>query len=133
MHRIGEDVAETLDVIPAIVRVLRTVRPKYAYRCCTGTDLAPVGWLLRTLRGSSSKPRTFPRGSCAETVVLWSIFVCTDALRARLLTASTQSAQEPPNRGKINARVLEIDGHAGEAVRGGGEVGTDKRSAALTG
>ena len=37
MHRIGEDVAEALDVIPALVRVLRTIRPKYACRCCHGT------------------------------------------------------------------------------------------------
>jgi len=35
LHRIGEDVSEVLDVIPAILRVLRTVRPKYACRSCT--------------------------------------------------------------------------------------------------
>jgi transposase len=35
LHRIGEDVSEVLDVIPAILRVLRTVRPKYACRGCT--------------------------------------------------------------------------------------------------
>jgi transposase len=28
LHRIGEDVSEVLDVIPAILRVLRTIRPK---------------------------------------------------------------------------------------------------------
>ena len=28
MHRIGEDVSETLDRIPATLRVLRTIRPK---------------------------------------------------------------------------------------------------------
>ena len=36
MRRIGEDVAEALDVVPAVVRVLRTVRPKYACPCCAG-------------------------------------------------------------------------------------------------
>ena len=35
LHKIGEDVSEVLDVIPAILRVLRTVRPKYACRGCT--------------------------------------------------------------------------------------------------
>jgi transposase len=35
LHKIGEDVSEVLDVIPAILRVLRTVRPKYACRSCT--------------------------------------------------------------------------------------------------
>lgn len=34
MHRIGEDVSETLDRVPAVLRVLRTIRPKYACRAC---------------------------------------------------------------------------------------------------
>ncbi len=37
LHRIGEDVNEVLDVVPAILRVLRFVRPKYACRACEGT------------------------------------------------------------------------------------------------
>ena len=36
MTRIGEDVAERLDVIPAQLRVLVTRRPKYACRRCSG-------------------------------------------------------------------------------------------------
>jgi transposase len=35
LHKIGEDISEVLDVIPAILRVLRTIRPKYACRSCT--------------------------------------------------------------------------------------------------
>jgi transposase len=34
LHRIGEDAAEALDWVPAIIRVIRTVRPKYACRQC---------------------------------------------------------------------------------------------------
>jgi transposase len=34
MHRIGECATEELDVVPAILRVLRTVRPKYGCRAC---------------------------------------------------------------------------------------------------
>lgn len=34
MVRIGEEVSEQLDVIPAQVRVLRHIRPKYACPCC---------------------------------------------------------------------------------------------------
>jgi transposase len=37
LHRIGQDVSEVLDVIPAILRVLRMIRPKYACRGCEGT------------------------------------------------------------------------------------------------
>lgn len=36
LHRIGQDVAEALDGVPARLRVLRTVRPKYACRACEG-------------------------------------------------------------------------------------------------
>jgi transposase len=34
MHKIGEDVSEALDIVPAILRVIATVRPKYASRTC---------------------------------------------------------------------------------------------------
>jgi transposase len=37
MHKIGEDVAERLDMVPAQFRVLVVRRPKYACRSCTGT------------------------------------------------------------------------------------------------
>ncbi len=37
MHKIGEDVSERLDVIPAQFRVLVARRPKYACRSCPGT------------------------------------------------------------------------------------------------
>jgi transposase len=37
LHRIGEDVAERLDVIPLQFRVLVIRRPKYACRTCSGT------------------------------------------------------------------------------------------------
>ena len=35
MHKIGEDRTERLDVVPAQLRVIVTVRPKYACRTCT--------------------------------------------------------------------------------------------------
>jgi transposase len=36
LHRIGEDVTEQLDVIPAVLRVKRTRRPRYGCRGCAG-------------------------------------------------------------------------------------------------
>jgi transposase len=43
LHRIGEDVSERLDVVPAQFRVIVTRRPKYACRACTdGVVQAPV-------------------------------------------------------------------------------------------
>ena len=43
MHKIGEDRSERLDIVPAQLRVIITVRPKYACRTCTdGVTQAPA-------------------------------------------------------------------------------------------
>ncbi|MDQ1195389.1 hypothetical protein QE435_001079 [Rhizobium sp. SORGH_AS 787] len=43
LHRIGEDVSERLDVVPAQFRLIVTRRPKYACRACTdGVVQAPA-------------------------------------------------------------------------------------------
>ena len=48
MHRIGEDRNERLDIVPAQLRVVVTIRPKYACRTCTdGVTQAPtLPWLI---------------------------------------------------------------------------------------
>ncbi|MEM6942783.1 MAG: IS66 family transposase [Pseudomonadota bacterium] len=48
MHRIGEDRTERLDIVPAQLRVIVTIRPKYACRACTdGVTQAPArAWLI---------------------------------------------------------------------------------------
>jgi len=38
LTRIGEDVSEKLDIIPAVVRVIRHIRPKYACKSCEGLE-----------------------------------------------------------------------------------------------
>ncbi len=63
MHRIGEDRSERLDIVPAQLRVIVTVRPKYACRACTdGVTQAPTPpWLIE--RGlpteATERGRTF--------------------------------------------------------------------------
>jgi transposase len=43
LERIGEEVSEQLEFIPAKVQVLRQIRPKYACPCChQGVQIAPV-------------------------------------------------------------------------------------------
>src|SRR5665213_38530 len=43
LERIGEETCEQLEVIPAKVRVLKHIRPKYACPCChSGVRIAPV-------------------------------------------------------------------------------------------
>ena len=48
MHKIGEDRTERLDIVPAQLRVIVTIRPKYACRACTdGVTQAPAPpWLI---------------------------------------------------------------------------------------
>jgi transposase len=36
LHRIGEDISEMLDIVPAIIRVKRIRRPRYGCRACEG-------------------------------------------------------------------------------------------------
>ncbi|MCB2218555.1 MAG: IS66 family transposase, partial [Desulfobulbaceae bacterium] len=38
LDKIGEDVSEKLDLIPAIIRVIRHIRPKYACKQCEGLE-----------------------------------------------------------------------------------------------
>ena len=48
LHRMGEEVSEKLEFIPATVKVIRHIRPKYSCRCCeqkatqTTIKIAPV-------------------------------------------------------------------------------------------
>jgi transposase len=43
LHKIGEDRSERLDIIPAQHRVMVTIRPRYACRCCSdGVTQAPA-------------------------------------------------------------------------------------------
>jgi transposase len=47
LHKIGEDRTERLDIVPAQLRVIVTVRPKYACRACTdGVTQAPAPAVL---------------------------------------------------------------------------------------
>lgn len=60
LHKIGEDITETLDVIPAIVRVLRTIRPKYGCRSCEGAVVQ-----------AKALPRIVDGGMASTALVAW--------------------------------------------------------------
>lgn len=82
LERIGEEVSEQLDVIPAKVRVLRHIRPKYACPCCRqGIKTAPL------------PPQPIPRSIASPALLA---HVCTakyvDALPLYRLEAILQRA-----------------------------------------
>ncbi len=60
LHRIGEDVSEVLDKVPAILRVLRFIRPKYACRSCEGTVVQ-----------AKARPRLIESGMASTALVAW--------------------------------------------------------------
>jgi len=63
LHKIGEDVSEALDVVPAVVRVLRTIRPRYGCRACSGAVV------------QSPAPARVMDGGMATTALIVSIAV----------------------------------------------------------
>jgi transposase len=60
LHRIGEDVSEVLDKVPAILRALRFIRPKYACRACEGTVVQ-----------AKARPRLIESGMASTALVAW--------------------------------------------------------------
>lgn len=58
LNRIGEEISERLDIIPPRVRVIRTVRPKYACRSCEGSaeESKPA------VRSARPRPQLIPGG-----------------------------------------------------------------------
>jgi transposase len=60
LRRIGEDVNEVLDKIPAVLRVLRITRPKYACRACEGEVVQ-----------AKARPRLIEGGMVSTAVVAW--------------------------------------------------------------
>ncbi len=57
LERIGEEVSEKLDIIPAIIRVIRHIRPKYGCRSCEGLeDDGP------TIKIAPVPPQIVPKG-----------------------------------------------------------------------
>jgi transposase len=60
LRRIGEDVNDVVDRVPAIIRILRTIRPKYACRTCEGTVVQ-----------AKARPRLIESGMASTALVAW--------------------------------------------------------------
>jgi transposase len=60
LHLIGEDVNDVVDRVPAVLRILRTIRPKYACRACEGTVVQ-----------AKARPRLIESGMASTALVAW--------------------------------------------------------------
>lgn len=64
LSRIGEEVSEKLDIIPASIRVIRHIRPKYACRCCEGVE--DTG---KTVKIAPVPPQIIPKGIASAGLI----------------------------------------------------------------
>ena len=60
LHCIGEDINDVVDRVPALLRILRTIRPKYACRACEGTVVQ-----------ARARPRLIESGMASTALVAW--------------------------------------------------------------
>ncbi len=75
LSRIGEEVSEKLDIIPAVIRVIKHIRPQYSCKSCEGVeDDGP------TVRIAPAPPQIIPKG------------IASGGLLAHLLTAKFEDA-----------------------------------------
>ncbi|MEN6440238.1 MAG: IS66 family transposase [Syntrophobacter sp.] len=66
LSKIGEDVCEKLDIIPAKVQVIRHIRPKYACRNCEGVESSGP-----TVKISPPPPQIIPKGIAAPGLLAY--------------------------------------------------------------
>lgn len=67
LERIGEETSEKLDIIPAKIRVIRHVRPKYACRKCEGTESTDGV----TVKIAPVPAQIIPKGIPSEGLLAW--------------------------------------------------------------
>lgn len=60
LHRIGEDFNDVVDRVPAVLRIPRVIRPKYACRACEGTVIQ-----------AKARPRLIESGMASTALVAW--------------------------------------------------------------
>ena len=64
LSRIGEEVSEKLDIVPAKIQVIRHIRYKYACKCCQGVESEGP-----TVRIAPSPPQLIPKGMASAGLV----------------------------------------------------------------
>lgn len=64
LSRIGEEVCEKLDYIPAKIQVIRTIRPKYACKSCEGVESEGP-----TVKIAPPPPQIIPKGIATPGLV----------------------------------------------------------------
>jgi len=66
LSRIGEDVCEKLDIVPAKIQVIRHIRPKYACKSCEGVESEGP-----TVRIAPPPPQIIPKGIATPGLIAY--------------------------------------------------------------
>jgi len=69
--KIGEDVSEKMEIIPAQFRVRRTIRPRYACKSCGGTENEPESAVVTAPVPQAMLPKSNASSSLLATVITW--------------------------------------------------------------
>ncbi len=95
LKRIGEEVSEKLDYVPAVMRVERHIRPKYACPACDGAEGMPA------VRIAPVPPQIIPKG------------IATPSLLAQVFTSKFVDAMPFYRQTKLFARLgVDIPRHS---------------------
>ena len=95
LKRIGEDVSEKLDYVPAVMQVERNIRPKYACPACDGEDGMPV------VRIAPMPPQIIPKGIATPsllTQVITAKFVDSIWTKPPCKSSTNRDYPIPPHR-----------------------------------
>lgn len=68
LSRIGEDVAEKLDIVPAKIRVIRNIRPKYACKNCEGIQTNG-----KAVKIAPVQPQIIPKGLATSGLLAYTL------------------------------------------------------------
>ena len=68
LSHIGEDVAEKLDIIPAKIRVIRNIRPKYACKNCEGVQTHG-----KAVKIAPVQPQIIPKGLATSGLLAYTL------------------------------------------------------------
>jgi transposase len=66
LTKIGEETSEKLHIIPPKIYVEKIIRPKYACRCCEGTESEGI---TQTVRIAQAEPSLIPRGIATPSLL----------------------------------------------------------------
>ena len=137
--RIGEEVSEKLDIVPAKIQVIRHIRPKYACRICEGVeDDGPIIYVGRPGRNAGKTGRALSLSPDSGPAVWPQIFLgdyqCylqTDGYSGYEALDKREGIRHFGCMAHVRRKFVEVEKTAGKKAKGGtapGRIGPDRQA-----